>query len=130
MNQENHSKTGLKKVIEQLIDAGTTFDTDILDKIYHNNLQIIMIEEEGHKMCANKETFKNIFRAKKEADEEPLNTWVLFHHIEVQEDKGHALLSRKVNLTGEEKNILLSIDFVWESNRWQVTREVIVPDYI
>ncbi len=34
-------------------------------------------------------------------------------------------MTRKVNLTGEENILILSIDLVHLDGRWQVTREVI-----
>ncbi len=76
-------------------------------------------------MIADKEAFKDLFKSKKEQGAPPLNTWAEFNHIEVIQDKGHVIVTRKVNLTGEERKLVLSIDLVWEANRWQVVREVI-----
>ncbi len=120
------SEIALKKVIEDLIAAGTGFDVDQLEMLYHSNLQVIMISESGEKVISNKESFKSLFQSKRENGDAPLNTWAEFHHIETNGEKGHVIVSRKVNLTEEERKIVLSIDLVKEEDRWQVTREVIV----
>lgn len=118
------SESGLKETIEELIKAGTSFDVAALERIYHEDLQVIMIHG-NQKMISDKASFKTLFQTKLENGEAPLNTWRDFHHIEVNNTAGHIILSRKVNLMGEEQQLLLSIDLVWEANLWQVTREVI-----
>ncbi len=122
---ENHLEAPIKETIKNLIKAGTTFDIEQLELIYHNNLKVIMIEQNGGKMIANKQAFKELFQTKKENGDTPLNTWVQFNHIETQGNLAHTIVTRKVNLTGEEQQLTLSIDLVWEEGRWQVTREVI-----
>jgi len=121
----NKTITDLKKTIESLIKAGTTFDLERLERTYHDNLKVIMIDENGQKMISDKESFKSLFRTKLENGDEPLNDWAEFNHIEQTKDKGLIIVTRKVNLTGVEKEIVLSIDLVWENDRWQVIREVI-----
>ncbi|WP_298419249.1 hypothetical protein [uncultured Kordia sp.] len=118
--------TGLQKTIETLIKAGTSFDLEKLNKLYHNDLQVIMIDTEKQKMLATKTEFIQLFEAKKANNEQDLNTWAAIHHVHVKENTGLVILDRKVNLTGTESLINLNIDFVWEDNRWQVTREVIL----
>lgn len=115
----------IKNTIQALIEAGTSFDTDQLELIYHKDLQVIMIDEAGNKMIADKAAFKELFDTKRKNGEAPLNTWAEFNHVEGDEEKGHVIVSRKVQLTEEERKLVLSIDLVWEDDRWQVIREVI-----
>lgn len=124
--KEIKHEEGLKQTIQNLIEVATTFDIEQLELIYHKNLQVIMIDQNGQKMISDKEAFKNLFETKLKNGDAPLNTWAEFNHIETDGDKGHVIVTRKVNLTGKEQKIVLSIDLVWEDNRWQVTREVIV----
>lgn len=124
------NQSELKKTIEDLIKAGTTFDVEQLELIYHKELQVIMIDVGGQKMISNKESFKELFSMKRKNGEPPLNTWAEFYHIQVNDNSGHVIVNRKVNLTGEEQNLTLSIDLVWEADRWQVIREVIVAQPI
>ncbi|WP_420571639.1 hypothetical protein [Kordia sp.] len=118
--------TGLQEAIEILIKAGTSFDLEKLDQLYHTDLQIIMFDVEKQKLLADKTAFMQMFEMKKAAEEQDLNTWAAIHHVQVNDNKGVVILDRKVNLTGTENLINLVIDFVWENDRWQVTREVIL----
>lgn len=122
---ERKSEIGIKNTIESLIKTATNFNIDKLESIYHNNLKIIMIDAVGQKMISNKQRFINLFQFKRDNGDAPLNTWAEFNHIEHNGNNGHVILKRKVNLTGVEQKIALSIDLVWEENRWQVIREVI-----
>ncbi|WP_435314940.1 hypothetical protein [Cellulophaga fucicola] len=115
----------VKETIEKLIKTATNFDVETLNSIYHNNLQVIMINNLGEKMISSKQMFIDLFKTKRDNKDVPLNTWSEFHHIEAKGHSAHVILSRIVNLTGKEQKIILSIDLVKEDNRWQVTREVI-----
>lgn len=120
------TESGLQETIEMLIQAGTSFDLELLDQLYHKDLQIIMLDAEKQKMLANKTAFMELFAAKKAANEQDLNTWSAIHHVGVKDNLGVVIIERKVNLTGTENFISLVIDFIWEDNRWQVVREVIL----
>ncbi len=122
---EKTSTAAVKQTILDLIQAGTTFDIAALDRIYHNDMQVVSIDLEGNLNIANKDAFKGLFEMKLKAGDPPLQTWAEFNHIEVKDHTAHVLISRKVNLTGEDQFLVLSIDLVYESDRWQVTREVI-----
>lgn len=125
MTENNKYTEQIKSTIKELIKAGTTFNVEKLEEIYHNELEIIMIDENGHTMLANKSMFKNIFQAKKNNGDSPLNTWAKFNLILGDSQKGLVVISRKVNLTGEERKLTLNIDLVKKNNNWQVIREVI-----
>lgn len=122
---EQSEKT-LKQAVESLIMAGTTFDIDQLEVIYHEKLKIFMVDDKGQSMVQDKKAVKNMFQSKLENGDAPLNNWVEFSHVNTAGDSGHAIVIRKVNLTGIEQKFVFSIDFVWEDNRWQVIREVAV----
>ena len=115
----------IKESLNALITAGTTFDIDALEKIYHDDLQVTMIDVEGNVNNADKSAFKGIFEAKKKEGAAPLNTWSKLHQISVEGDKAHVLLSRKVSLGDAEQDITLSIDWQKNDETWQVMREVI-----
>ncbi|WP_299840352.1 hypothetical protein [uncultured Tenacibaculum sp.] len=115
----------VKRTIDDLIQTATTYDIKKLDIIYHDNLNVIMIDVDDNLNTANKDTFKAIFKSKKEAGEPSMNTWAKYHKIDVNDNKAHVLLSRKNNLSGINQILLLSIDLIFEDNRWQVIREVI-----
>lgn len=122
---EKTNLEAVKQAIQALIQAGTTFDVDALDRIYHDNLQVITIDLEDNVSIADKVAFKSLFETKRKDGSMPLSTWAKFDHVEVKEKRAHVLISRKVNLVNQDQYLVLSIDLVWEDNRWQVTREVI-----
>tara|TARA_R110002111_G_scaffold200334_1_gene265646 strand:+ start:152 stop:544 length:393 start_codon:yes stop_codon:yes gene_type:complete len=117
--------TEIETLINQLIKAGTSFNIDELERIYHDDLQVLMIDSSGTVSIADKATFKNLFKSKAENNEPALNAWADFHRIDADEKNGHVLISRKVKLMEEEQKITLSIDLVKENNTWRVSREVI-----
>jgi hypothetical protein len=125
MIQENTYAAAVMQVIHELIAAGTSFDIDQLERIYHDDLQVLMIDDDGNVNEANKMAFKEMFQSKLDTGDPPLNTWAKFSHIEADALKAHVLVMRKVKLMEDEQNLTLSIDLVHEDNRWQVTREVI-----
>ena len=120
-----HTNETIKNVIDELIQAGTTFDISALDKIYHDQLQVIMIDEESNVNLANKDAFKQLFEAKKTDNSAPLNTWAEYNNVSIKENTAHVLITRKVNLMGIDQKLILSIDLIMEDDRWQVIREVI-----
>ncbi|XMO87452.1 nuclear transport factor 2 family protein [Algibacter sp. AS12] len=123
--KRNNGTNTVKKVIVDLIQTATNYDVETLDTIYHNDLNVIMIDTDDNLNTANKEAFKGLFKSKRDAGDPPMNTWAKFHKIDVNGKNAHVLLSRKNNLSGQEQILILSIDLVFEDGRWQVTREVI-----
>jgi hypothetical protein len=115
----------VEQLIHQLIEAGTSFNVDALERIYHDTLKVIMIDPTGNTSIADKAMFKGMFQSKRDNNEPALNTWAEFHRIDADEKNAHVLISRKVKLMEEEQKITLSIDLVKENDSWQVTREVI-----
>lgn len=120
-----HKTEAVKIAIEELIKTATSYDIDVLDRIYHDTLKVIMIDTDDQLNKADKLAFKGLFQSKKDAGDPPMNTWAKFHSIDVEGDDAHVLLSRKNDLSGTNMILLLSIDLVFEDGRWQVTREVI-----
>ena len=115
----------VKQAIDALIQTATTYDIETLETIYHNDLEVIMVDTDDNVNTADKAAFKGLFKSKGEAGDPPMNTWAKYHRIDVDGDKAHVLLSRKNNLSGTNMILILSIDMVYEDNRWQVMREVI-----
>lgn len=128
-NQDAQNKeTQIKEVqqaMDDLIQTATSYDIDELDRLYHDSMTVTMINTNDELSTANKDDFKALFRAKRDAGDPPMNTWAKYHNIEVNGDSAHVLLSRKNDLSGQDMILTLSIDFVNEDNRWQVIREVI-----
>lgn len=125
MSSQNNYVVEVKQSIEQLIQAGTSFDVSALERIYHDDLQVIMIDDQGEVTNADKAAFKNLFQSKRDNGEASLNTWAKFNRIDANESSGHVLITRKVKLIDKNQKLILSIDLVRNNGHWQVIREVI-----
>ena len=125
MAPEPSQDAQVRQAIDDLIQTATSYDVATLDRIYHDSLHVMMIDSDHNLNTANKDTFKALFAAKRDAGDPPMNTWAKFHAVDVDGDAAHVLLSRKNDLSGVDTDLTLSIDLVFEDARWQVTREVI-----
>lgn len=125
MTDLTKDQAAVKQVIDELIQTATSFDVETLERIYHDDMKVIMYDISGELNLADKATFKGLFQSKRDAGDPPMNTWAEYHLIEATENTGHVLLSRKNNLAGHNQILVLSIDLVHEEGRWQVMREVI-----
>ncbi|WP_298976693.1 nuclear transport factor 2 family protein [uncultured Roseobacter sp.] len=125
MTPESAEVQQVRKAIDDLIQTATSYDVEVLDRIYHDRLHVVMIDSDHNLNTADKATFKDLFAAKRDAGDPPMNTWAKYHSIDVSEDTAHVLLSRKNDLSGVDMDLTLSIDLIFEDDRWQVTREVI-----
>ncbi|WP_271783853.1 hypothetical protein [Aquimarina algiphila] len=123
--QDEKTEEGLKKAIYRLIEPDENFCMASLDAIYHDDMIVIMIDQNENKTIFRKDAFKKLIASKLEGEERTKNTWAKFIHTEVNQDKGHIVVKRRVNLTEENNELTVILDFVWEDNRWQIIREVI-----
>lgn len=125
MKDDDSRVAEVRNAIDALIQTATNYDVDVLERIYHDDLKVIMIDTNHNVNTANKSTFTDLFKSKRDAGDPPMNTWAKYHQINVDGDNAHVLLSRKNDLSGQNMDLILSIDLVHEDNRWQVMREVI-----
>ena len=114
----------LQAKLQDLMKYGVTANLEELDRIYHEDLVVMDLSIEGRLISLKKQEvlgkLKEVF--KDEAPED--NMWSKIHSLTVSGDRGHVLISRKIPLGGPKMHIELSIDFVFEDDRWQVMREV------
>ncbi|WP_282047105.1 hypothetical protein [Roseibium album] len=116
----------VRDVIETLIQNVSRNNDTILDEIYHHDMQVIMLDPDDGISVSDKNAMKDIIRSALEANNGTIGTWAKFHHITVDGDSAHVLVSRQNELTGPDLQITLGIDLKRERDRWQITREVIV----
>lgn len=124
MTPNSPQAQSVRAAIEELIQLAAKGELDILDTLYHDDMQIYMLDEKRELHIMNKPGFTDFLKASVKDGNYP-NPWAEFHLVEADEKNGHVVISRKANLTEEGKIISLSIDFVFEDGRWQITREVI-----
>ena len=121
--KDEKTEVGLKKAIGRLITPDANFGINDLDSIYHEDMVVVMIDEKDNKAVFYKEKFKHMIAKKLNTKDGQDNTWVKFHHTEIMGDKAFMVMTRKVNITGEKRKLQVSLDFVWEDMRWQITKE-------
>lgn len=114
----------VKQTVDNLIHSASKAQFDILDSLYHDDMNIYMLDGDSNLHIMDKPGFTSHIKNSTKDGNLP-STWAKYHIVEADESNGHVVISRKVNLTGEESIITLSIDFIFEDDRWQITREVI-----
>ena len=119
-----NTKEALLAKVQDLMKYGTSANMEELDKIYHKDIIVMDLNIDGRLVSLKKQGFmemlKEAFKDKIPED----HMWSKIHSATVNGDRGHVLISRKIPVGGPKMHIELSIDFIFEDGRWQVTREV------
>lgn len=125
VQKSKKTEEGLKAALSHLIQAEKSTEIQLFDTLYHKEMQVLMVNVNGEKMLFDKAAFMQLIEARLKEGNIQENSEAQFNHVEIKGDKGHIAITRKINLTGTQNKLMLSIDFVWEDDRWQITREVI-----
>ncbi|MCG7622009.1 hypothetical protein [Epibacterium sp. Ofav1-8] len=114
----------LQDKVQDLMTFGTSANMAELDRIYHDDIVVMDLSIDGRLVTLDKQGFMALIGEsfKDKIPEEHM--WSKIHSLTVSGDRGHVLISRKIPVGGPRMHIDLSIDFVFEEGRWQVTREV------
>lgn len=125
MTETHPNAPAVKAALDDLIHGVSGHSFDVLNDLYHRDMQTYLLLNDGTLMRNNKSGFMDFVKHNMGAlqDDDP---WVKYHLVEAGETQGHIVVSRKNNATGRRQLISLSIDFVFEDDRWQITREVIM----
>lgn len=114
----------LRAKVEDLMKYGTTANMEELDKIYHENIVVMDLNIDGRLVTLHKQDFMAMLKEAFKGKVPDEHMWAKIHSLTVDGDRGHVLISRKIPVGGPKMHIELSIDFIFEDGRWQVTREV------
>jgi len=114
----------LHQKVQDLMKYGTSANMEELDKIYHDDIVVMDLGVDGRLLTLRKEGFMALIRDSFKDKVPEDHMWARIHSLTVNGDRGHVLISRKIPVGGPKMQIDLSIDFVFEDGRWQVTREV------
>ncbi|MBY5933514.1 hypothetical protein KUV51_10925 [Tateyamaria omphalii] len=125
MSTEHPNVPALKATLDALINAVSGHAFDVLDRTYHRDMQTYLLIDGDTLMQNDKPGFMNHVQEAmgQMKDHDP---WAEYHLVEADEANGHILISRRNNVTNRKQLVTLSIDFVFEDGRWQITREVIM----
>lgn len=123
---ENHPNASVvKKTLDGLIHGVSGHSFEVLDNLYHRDMQTYVLLNDGTLMRNDKNGFMAFIKHNMGALKDD-NPWVKYHLVEADDTHGHIVVSRKNDATGRYQLISLSIDFVLEDGRWQITREIIM----
>lgn len=115
----------VREAIEALIEHGSHFHVDELERIYHRDLEVFLIDENGEVAVTSRGQNMAYFRSRHDSGAPPLSRWARFEHMAADERTGHVLVTRRMQLRERPERLVLSIDLVREDGRWQVIREVV-----
>lgn len=118
------TEAGLRTRIDELMMAGVKADVPELKDIYHGDLQIMMLDMTGRLMSMDKTACLDMLELTFKNENPDDHLWSKIHALSVSGDTGHVLISRKLPMGGTRMMVDLSIDWVFEDERWQVLREV------
>lgn len=118
------AETSLRTRIDELMKAGVSANLQALQSIYHKDLQIMMLDNNGQLMTMDKPACLNMLEQTFKNENPDDHMWSNIHAVSATGDTGHVLISRKIPMGGPKMMVDLSIDFVFEDGRWQVIREV------
>lgn len=125
MTTDHPQTSAVKATLDELINSVSGHSFDVLNRIYHDDMQIYLMMGSEKLVRNDKPAFMaHVEEAMGQAVDH--NIWARYHLVEANDTNGHILISRKNNLTGKEEIVTLSIDFLFEDGRWQIIREVIL----
>jgi hypothetical protein len=126
MKHETEHTIEVRRTIERLIENGSTYDLEYLDRLYHERLQVFVIDDSGAVTVLDKAANMSVFRAKRDGGAEPLSRWARFNDVQTAGHSGFVIVTQRMNLRGRaEEEFVLAIHLVFEDARWQVTHETV-----
>lgn len=125
MTSNENPASQIRKTIERLIESGSTYNIEALDRLYHRDLKIFIIDENSDPQMLDKERNMGLFQQRHDAGADPLNQWAEFQHVEAKGEAGFVIVTRKMELRGHPETYVLAIHLVREDERWQVIHETI-----
>lgn len=123
MTTNQKAETEVKQKIQELIENGSNYNVATLNKVYHNEFKIIMIDETGDVSTMNKKETLDMFRSMRDSNADPLSTEAEFNFIEVSGTSGQVLVTRKMQIRHRPEKSVFSIQLIHEDGKWQVIRE-------
>lgn len=120
------SEAAVKQTVMDIIQFGSIYDVESLDRIYSDNLQIVRVASDGKTSVLGKGEVLGFFRAMRSKSAEPLSTEAHFNHIEVGDDLAHAVVTRSMKLFGKQEKSVYSLCMAKKESGWKVVKETVV----
>lgn len=125
MTPDHPNTAAVKATLDTLIHDVSGHSFEVLDRTYHRDMQTYLLLDGGVLMQNDKAGFMAHVREAmgQMKDHDP---WADYHLVEADETTAHILISRRNNVANRRQLVTLSLDFVFEDDRWQIIREVIM----
>lgn len=122
MNMTDEQKA-VQQVVESLIENGSRYNVDALEKIYHAKLKIVKINENGEVVAISRDANMEFFRQKQASQAPPLSTAAEFNFVDADAMFGHVIVTRQMQLADRPEKSVFSILLTNESGSWKVFHE-------
>lgn len=115
----------VKQTILKLIDHATRFDVETLRSIYHDDLKIVKISDDGRVTTLDKKDILSFLEAKRRDKTPPLSKEVEFKYIDSDEDTAHVIIVRRMAMYGDLQESIYSIRLRRGSSGWLIATETV-----
>ena len=115
----------IKELTQGLIDNGTIFNLEYLDRIYDDNLKYIRVDKDNNILVLTKQDNMEFFESLKNSGAEPLSKYAEFHYADNDGKRGYIILTRKMKRQGVEQEFLFNIYWEKMDGEWRIIRETV-----
>ena len=115
----------IKELTQGLIDNGTIFNLEYLDRIYDDNLKYIRVDKDNNILVLTKQDNMEFFESLKNSGAEPLSKYAEFHYADNDGKRGYIILTRKMKRQGVEQEFLFNIYWEKIDGEWRIIRETV-----
>lgn len=119
-------KQDVERLIQEIIARGSNYDTEALEPLYHDDLQIVRVAADGSLRITDKSATLRFFRTMRESGSPPLSQDARIHVVQVGAERAHAIVLREMRTEGMPRRLVFSLECTRTAGRWQVSREVAV----
>ena len=116
----------IRETIANLIEAGSTFNIENLDHLYHDDLKIVRIDQTGEAKILKKTDVISFFEFKKKNKHPHLNKSYQINYVDVGADLAQVVLTRIIDLTGKLEKAVYNICLIKKKMNWTVLKETVV----
>ncbi len=121
--QTNSRENEVRAVVENLIFNGCHYHLDELDRIYHADLMIVIVDSDGKTVTFDRQKNMEFFAHRRASGADPLDMSSEFNHVWVLGNEANVIVTRRMALRGRPEKIVYSIHLRFEDGRWQVWYE-------
>ena len=127
INAQKMIDTEIQKLTQGLIDNGTQFNLEYLNKVYDDNLKFVRVDKENNVEVFIKADNIAFFKSLKDSDSAPLNTYAVFHYADNDGENGFIILTRRMKQPelDAEQEFTFNIQWKKTNGEWKIIRETV-----